>query len=284
MVWDDIADGRIPRALGVIEPRFARLTGTGALDELDRLLEMHRGEVFQSALRKRLVHELGIPPAVAALCIASHLAARDSEVVLTTPAAGSWADHRPPDPPRLIRDQLPGARCIHDLLDRTGSLRAKVTCDWDSALQYVRVVMPAARMAGDGGGGPDDQEAFVRLLQELAGRFRLGMGVSTKMKDLFEDAGLWTATDSQKLVDVLSAGSWREYFLQVRAEYRGVEYFRKAYDSARKMYRAGAERVLQLLRERNPMHVTAGVPADDLHVFLKHFLRGVPTRMERMDS
>ena len=240
-LWDDISDGRVPQALAAIEPRFPSLNGSPVFSEIDRLLETGRGEVFQTALRQRLVHELGIPPALAGLCIVAHVVERDSEIVMATPKAEEWASNPSPDPPRLIRDQLQSSRYIHDLLDRVGSLRANVTGDWDSALQYVRVVMREERAARAGGGTAADEAAVVRTLEEAEGRFTLSFSVLGRLEKRLGETGRAVNVDTERLFIVLSARSWQEYFRRARGEFGSVELLRKTFDSARKMRRAGED-------------------------------------------
>ena len=240
-LWDDISDGRVTQALAAIETRFPSLQDTSTLSELDRLLEKGRGEVFQTALRQRLVHELGIPPALAGLCIAAHIEERDSEIVMATPKAEEWAGNPAPDPPRLIRDQLQSSRYMHDLLDRVGSMRVDVTGDWDSALQYVRVVMRGARTARAGGGAEADEAAVVRTLEEAEGRLTLSFSVLERLEKRLGETARTVNVDTGKLFTVLAARSWQDYFRRARGEFGSVERLRKTFDSARKMGRAGED-------------------------------------------
>lgn len=240
-IWDDLADGRVSAALSAVEPRFPLLKGSSVIAEIDRLLDVNRGEVFQAALRQRLVHQLGIPPAIAGLCLAAHLAARDSEIVLVPPKAGSPGYDALPDPPRLIRDQLQGSPCVQDLLSRTGSMRAGVTGDWDSALPCIRVVMPEARAAHAGGGTQADLEAFAKALEEIEGRFTLSFSVLERLEKRLGETGRAVRADTERLFIVLSARSWREYFERARTEFGSVAALRRTFDSARRLRRAGED-------------------------------------------
>jgi hypothetical protein len=273
-IWDDLADGRVSAALSAIEPRFPLLEGSSVIAEIDRLLDVNRGEVCQAALRQRLVHQLGIPPAIAGLCLAAHLAERDSEIVLVRPErpfhppvadplpagcpvgegegealtnveivskAGSPGDDTLPDPPQLIRDQLQGSPYVQDLLSCTGSMRAKITGDWDSVLPYIRVVMPEARPTHAGGGSPADLEAFARTLEEIEGRFTLSFGVLERLEKRLGEAGRAVRADTGRLFVVLSARSWHEYFECARTEFGSVAALRRTFDSARRLRRAGED-------------------------------------------
>ena len=272
-IWDDLADGRVSAALAAIEPRFPLLKGSSVIAEIDRLLDVKTVKVFQAALRQRLVHQLGIPPAIAGLCLAAHLAARDSEIVLARPKrpfqesplpagrplgagedegealtnveivskAGSPGYDTLPGPPRLIRDQLQGSPYVQDLLSCTGSMKARVTGDWDSALPYIRVVMPAARAAHAGGGRQADLGAFARELEEIEGRFTLSFSVLEWLEKRLGETGRAVRADTERLFIVLSARSWREYFERARTEFGSVAALQRTFDSARRLCRAGED-------------------------------------------
>ncbi len=242
-LWGMAGDGRAAEAVRALDNRFPALNaspgGPTVLGEIDDLLDSPARKVTGDVLRRRLVHDLGLPPAVAGVCVAAHVAERDSELVLI-PAPSQPG---PEDTPRLFRDMLPGLPHQDDLLSRAGELRDKVTGDWDSALPYVRLVLPEARPLALGGGGSHDGLAFARAAETLEGRFALAFSVLERLERRLGQSGRAVNVSSEKLFILLTATSWQEYFRHARTEFGSVAKLKGALDTAQRLRRAGDDAV-----------------------------------------
>jgi hypothetical protein len=243
-LWSAVAAGRVAEAVRSIDVRFPALNaapgGPSVLSEIDDLLNAAGKEVAGEGLRRRLVHELGIPPAIAGVCIAAHIAERDSEASLSAPPAQA-ASSLVADVPRLVRDHLSGMPYDGGLLGRVTALRPHVTGDWDSALPYVRLALPGARPSAQGGGDAFDSQSFASAIESLESKFALSFGVLERLEKRLGQSGRAVNVSSEKLFIVLSAESWQEFFRRARAEFGSVATLKSALDMAQRLRRAGED-------------------------------------------
>jgi hypothetical protein len=105
----------------------------------------------------------------------------------------------------------------------------------------VRLVLPGARRAAQGGGDAYDAEAFARALEDLEGKFALSFGVLERLEKRLGQPGRAVNVSSEKLFAVLSASSWREYFRRARGEFGSVAALKQALDTAQRLRRAGED-------------------------------------------
>lgn len=228
-------------ALGLAAHEGSRELDVGGcqpLAAIDAALSLGGGTVGGTQLRRILVHDGGIPPDVAAVYVAAHVAARDSEVRLRHPTADEPG--AVPAVPRLIRDDLERHRWSPQLLEGITELRSAVTSDWDSALPYLRLILPNARPAV--AGGPVTQAAaFVEELEALQSRFVITMAVMDRLERTLGESGRTKNDDSERLFTVLASGSWREFFTRARAEFGNVARLEDSLELIKRSRRAGED-------------------------------------------
>jgi len=217
----------------------ARPESRPIFDALDDL--MADGETPGDRVREVLVHEMGVPPDVLSLTLADHVKERDSEILLAEGA--DLRDHRGEklDCPRLIADVLPDMEWAPDLLDMVAAIRPKVSDEWDSALPYLRLILPGARPSAKGGGPAEQAAAFTEVLETLEGRYTLALGVLDRLEQRLGGTGRTVNVESERLFIVLSSTSWRSYFARARGEFGSVKALREVLETLARSRRASEE-------------------------------------------
>jgi len=213
--------------------------GCGVVRALDDL--MTDGETPGERVRAVLVHEMGVPPDVVSQCLVAHVKHRDSEIQL---AEGADLRDRRGEKlgcSRLIADVLPGMAWTPDLLDMVAAVRPHVSDEWDSALPYLRLILPDARPSSESGGPALQAAAFVEALETLEGRYTLALGVLDRLEQRLGETGRTVNVESERLFIVFSSTSWRTFFARARGEFGSVKALREAVDMLARSRKAGEE-------------------------------------------
>ena len=202
---------------------------------------MADGETPGERVRAMLVHEMGVPPDVASQGLVAHMKHRDSEIQL---AEGADLRERRGEKlgcPRLIADVLPDMAWTPDLLDMVAAVRPQVSDEWDSALPYLRLILPDARPSSESGGPVLQAAAFAEALEALEGRYTLALGVLDRLEQRLGEIGRTVNVESERLFIVFSSTSWRTFFAGARGEFGSVKALREALDRLARSRRAGEE-------------------------------------------
>ena len=210
-----------------------------ALDALDEL--MADGDATEERVRSMLVHEMGVPPNIASQCLVAHMKHRDSEIQLAEGADVRDRRGGKLGCPRLIADVLPDMAWTPDLLDMVAAVRPHVSDEWDSALPYLRLILPDARPSSESGGPVLQAAAFAEALEALEGRYTLALGVLDRLEQRLGEIGRTVNVESERLFIVFSSTSWRTFFARARGEFGTVKALREALDTLGRSRRAGEE-------------------------------------------
>jgi len=237
--FDRLVSGGDARDEAAREPRGRGAPGGCVLDALDDL--MAGGELPGERVRAVLVHEMGFPPDVASLHLVMRVKDRDTEIVLIEKADLRDRRGRKLDCPRLIADMLPDMEWAPDLLNMVAAIRPEVSDEWDSALPYLRLILPDARPSAEGAGPAEQAAAFAEALETLEGRFTLALGVLDRLEQRLGETGRTVNVESERLFITLSSTSWRTYFTRGRGEFGSVKALREALETLAGSRRAGEE-------------------------------------------
>ena len=213
--------------------------GCGVIRALDDLVA--GGEAPGERVRAMLVHEMGVPPDVASLCLVAHMKHQDSEIQLAERADLTDRRGEKLGCCRLIADVLPDMAWAPDLLDMVVAIRPKVSDEWDSALPYLRVILPDARPSTEEGGPAEQAAAFTEALETLEGRSTLALGVLDRLEQRLGEVGRTVNVESERLFIVLSSTSWRTFFARARGEFGSVKALREALDGLARSRSASEE-------------------------------------------
>ena len=207
-VYRWLADGASPA------DRPAAVVMTGLTDEglpVPELFEaMADVDVLDSeALRATLVHGLGFPPDAAFLHVAAFVLSQDGEIVWRTGRSTL---------PRLIRDTMSETAWHRGLFGDVHELRASVAGDWDSALAYIRLVVPNAEPA-EQTPVPVQATEFASALLALRARSAMASSLFDRVAEVAGQDLSGEDEDAQAAEAVLAVKSWSQFFLAARKSF-----------------------------------------------------------------
>ncbi len=211
-VYRWLADGAAPA------DRPAAVVMTGLSDnglpvpELVELFEKDRS-LGIDALRAALVHGLGFPPDAAFLHVAAFVLSDDGEIV--------WRTGRT-TLPRLIRDNMSETAWARGLFDDVRELRASVAGDWDSALAYIRLVVPNAEPAEETP-VPVQAAEFASALLALRARSVMASCLFDRVAEVAGQCLSGEDEDAQAAEAVLAGETWRQFFSRARESFGRVD-------------------------------------------------------------
>ncbi len=210
--WEAALDSRV---------RFA--TGGGLdsiLEELDTSTSAEVNEAMpyriQSAsLRALLLDHYGLPPGLATLVALAYVKLRDGE---------AETDDRNGGAIRIDRHTLGTYVYDADLIYSIDWLSPHHSADWNSALPYVRVLLPNAERSITSKPGESVTTLFDQTLETMASRATLTLhtleSISGPAVNQLPEVSL-----TRQLVPVLESDNWRSFYSLAREQFSSVTDF-----------------------------------------------------------
>ncbi len=211
-VYRWLADGAAPA------DRPAAVVMTGLTDEglpVPELIEAIAKDrsLGIEALRATLVHGMGFPPDAAFLHVAAFVLSQDGEIV--------WQS-RGTTLPRLIRDDMSEITWHRGMFDDVQELRASVAGDWDSALPYIRLVVPNAEPA-ERTPVPVQAAEFASALLALRARSAMASSLFDRVAEVAGQVLSSQDEDAQAAESVLAVETWDKFFARARNSFGRVD-------------------------------------------------------------
>ncbi|MCH7739474.1 MAG: hypothetical protein IIC93_04925 [Chloroflexi bacterium] len=212
-VYRWLADGAPPPG------RPAAVVTTGLTDEglpVPELIEAIKNDrsLGIEALRATLVHGMGFPPDTAFLHVAAFVLSQDGEVV--------WRQSRGTTLPRLIRDNMSEITWHRGMFDDVQELRASVAGDWDSALPYIRLVVPNAEPA-ERTPVPVQAAEFASALVSLRARSAMASSLFDRVAEVAGQVLSSQDESAQAAESVLAVETWDKFFARARMSFGRVD-------------------------------------------------------------
>lgn len=206
-----------------LDNRVRLATGLGLdaiAEEIDVIAaDNSKARVRGEELRALLLHHHGFPPGLASLLVVAYVAMRNGEASVSHREAGSNL--------RLDIHSLGTFVYDADLAYSLNWLSPGHAGDWNSALPYIRVLLPNAEPAESG--VPDDGLArqFMQTLEVIGTRVTLTLHTLESVSGPAADR-LPAVKLTKRLAPVLQSDDWESFYARARQVFPNVAQFSEA--------------------------------------------------------
>ncbi len=212
LAWRPAIDGRIRQGAGVgLDGIFDELDAAAARDPERR--------ITGDELRSRLVRQRGLPPGLAALVVIAFLKLRRGEASL------AGADSGPGN--RLDSHSLGTFEFDPDLVFSVAWLSPEHSGDWNSALPYIRELLPNAQPSTSDAPPVDSETAFAQALEVAETRNALTLRTLESVVGRRADS-LAAVKLARRLAPALETDSWQRFYSRATELFPNLADFSKA--------------------------------------------------------
>lgn len=214
--WKPALDSRIQLATGLPLDAIA--------EELDitasaRSEARKSGQVQGAKLRDLLIRHHGLPSGLASLLVVAYVKIRNGEASITSNESGTDL--------RLDRHSLGTFIYNPELIYSLNWLSPGHAGDWNSALPYVRVLLPHANPTESGEPAQDTETEFMQALGVTESRITLTLHTLENVSGPAIES-MHPVKLAKRLVPVLQAGNWRQFYSLARETFPNVVEFSEA--------------------------------------------------------